>query len=152
MFFKLAELTPVASVSVDYTCTNNSVMVTWSPVSGAKSYTATAVDDRGLQMTCTSQGTKCSITGLNCGQQYVVNVTPVSDSCKNSVNATSASFQTGETQNCSQKSQVAQAPKFNLHCLYRPVWVNWAFWDWKPEYSVLDRQDSKVQSGTMCGF
>lgn len=93
-----AELTPVLSVLVDYTCTNNSVRVTWSLVSGAKSYMATAVDERGRQMTCTSQGTSCQITGLNCGQHYVVNVTPVSDSCKNLVNATSASFQTGETQ------------------------------------------------------
>ncbi|PWA21255.1 hypothetical protein CCH79_00009504 [Gambusia affinis] len=88
------KLTPVSSVSVDYSCTTNSAVASWSPVSGANSYIATAVDGNGSEMQCTSQSTSCTIGGLRCGQQYKMQVTPVSNNCKNLVNATSATFQT----------------------------------------------------------
>lgn len=94
----LAELTPVSSVSVEYTCTTHSVMVYWSVVFGADSYKATAIGENGTQLMCTSQSTSCEITTLSCGQNYVVHVTPMSEGCKNMVNTTSATFQTGETQ------------------------------------------------------
>lgn len=92
------ELTPVSSVSVDYTCTTHSATVQWTAVLGAESYRAIAVGDNGTQLTCTSQATSCQISGLDCGQSYVVHVTPVSESCTNMMNATSATFQTGEKQ------------------------------------------------------
>lgn len=92
-----AELTPVSSVMVDYTCTNHSAQVRWSPVFGADSYKATAMSENGTMLTCTSQGTSCDIIGLSCGQTYLVHVTPISENCKNTVNNTWATFQTGET-------------------------------------------------------
>lgn len=92
------ELTPVSSVSVDYTCTNHSGVVSWSAVFGAESYRAFAMGDNGTQLTCTSQTTSCQISGLTCGQSYVVHVIPMSESCTNTINTTSATFQTGETQ------------------------------------------------------
>ncbi|XP_044055462.1 uncharacterized protein LOC122877670 [Siniperca chuatsi] len=88
------KLTPVSSVSVDYTCTNHSAMVHWSAVFGADSYKATAMGKNGTELTCTSQLTSCQITGLSCGQNYVVHVTPMSENCKNKMNTTSATFQT----------------------------------------------------------
>lgn len=90
------ELTPVSSVSVDYTCTTNSATVQWTAVLGAESYRAIAIGDNGTQLMCTSQGTNCRINGLDCGQSYVVHVTPVSESCTNLLNSTSATFQTGK--------------------------------------------------------
>lgn len=92
----LAELTPVSSVSVDYTCTTNSAMVHWSEVFGAQSYEAHAMGDNGTQLMCTSQGTRCQISGLHCGQSYEVHVTPISESCKHMLNTTWTTFQTGE--------------------------------------------------------
>lgn len=92
------ELTPVSSVSVDYTCTTHSGVVSWSAVFGAESYKAFAMGDNGTQLTCTSQTTSCQISGLTCGQSYVVHVIPISESCTNMINTTSATFQTGETQ------------------------------------------------------
>ena len=94
----LAELTPVASVSVDYTCTTHSAMVHWSAVFGADSYRATAIGDNGTELTCTSQRTNCEIPGLSCGQSYTVHVIPMSESCRNMMNTTWATFETGETQ------------------------------------------------------
>ncbi|KAI3368520.1 hypothetical protein L3Q82_025527 [Scortum barcoo] len=90
------KLTPVSSVSVDYTCTNHSAMVLWSAVFGADSYKAVAVGKNGTQLTCTSQSTSCQISGLSCGQRYVVLVTPMSESCKNMMmmNATTVTFHT----------------------------------------------------------
>lgn len=90
------ELTPVSSVSVDYTCTTHSGVVSWSAVFGAESYKAFAMGDNGTQLTCTSQTTSCQIGGLTCGQSYVVHVIPISESCTNMINTTSATFQTGE--------------------------------------------------------
>lgn len=92
----LAELAPVSSVSVDYSCTTHSVMVQWAAVFGAESYEATAVGEDGTQLRCSSQSTSCDIGGLSCGQMFVVHVTPTSDNCKNTVNTTSATFHTGE--------------------------------------------------------
>ncbi|XP_039984445.1 uncharacterized protein LOC120790698 [Xiphias gladius] len=88
------KLTPVSSVSVDYTCTTHSALVRWSAVFGADSYRATAISENGTQLTCTSRSTSCQIAGLSCGRNYVVHVTPISENCKNTVNNTSAAFQT----------------------------------------------------------
>ncbi|CAB1419900.1 unnamed protein product [Pleuronectes platessa] len=89
------KLPPVSSISVDYTCTVQSATVHWSAVSGATSYKAAAKGDNGTELTCTSQTTSCQITGLSCGQNYVVNVMPISENCQNMMNSTSATFQTG---------------------------------------------------------
>lgn len=93
-----AELTSVSSVSVDYTCTTHSAMVSWSASFGAESYKAFAMGDNGTQLTCTSQSINCQISGLTCGQSYVVHVIPLSESCTNMINTTSATFMTGKTQ------------------------------------------------------
>ncbi|KAL7397583.1 hypothetical protein ABVT39_024505 [Epinephelus coioides] len=88
------KLRPVSAVSVDYTCATHSAMVQWSAVFGADSYKATALGDNGTMLTCTSQSNSCQITGLSCGQSYVVHVTPMSENCKNMMNTTLATFQT----------------------------------------------------------
>lgn len=106
-----AELSPVSSVSVDYTCTSQSATVRWSAVYGADSYKATAMGENGMQLTCTSQGTSCRLTGLSCGQNYVVNVTPISENCRNMMNNTSATFQTGETKLLSQRKTTKKEKK-----------------------------------------
>ncbi|XP_067369826.1 mucin-3B [Channa argus] len=88
------KLTPVSTVSVDYTCTDHAAWVSWSAVFGADSYKATATSNNGTQLTCSSQTDSCQITGLSCGLYYVVSVTPISGNCQNVVTTTSATFQT----------------------------------------------------------
>nr|XP_061832451.1 uncharacterized protein LOC133616849 [Nerophis lumbriciformis] len=88
------KLTPVSAVSVDYSCTSQSVMVHWTGVFGADSYRATAMDQNGTLMTCTSQSTSCHIGGLSCDQTFKVHVTPISENCENMANTTWATFET----------------------------------------------------------
>ncbi|XP_074491158.1 uncharacterized protein fndc7b [Sebastes fasciatus] len=88
------KLRPVSSVSVDYTCATHSAMIHWSAVFGAESYKAMAMGDNGTQLMCTSESTSCELTGLSCGQSYVVYVTPMSENCNHMMNSTSATFQT----------------------------------------------------------
>lgn len=94
----LAALEAVSSVSVSYTCTNNSARVDWSAVFGAFSYKATAIGKNGTELSCSSQSTNCQIIGLSCGQNYVVHVNPMSENCRQSMSTTSDAFQTGEKQ------------------------------------------------------
>ncbi|KAG7513796.1 fibronectin type III domain-containing protein 7 [Solea senegalensis] len=88
------KLTPVSSVSVDYTCETNSATIHWSTVVGADSYRAKVTDKNGAQLMCTDQGSSCQITGLNCGQIYTVQVTPVAANCENSMSNITATFHT----------------------------------------------------------
>lgn len=130
-----AELMPVSSVSVDYTCTTHSGMVSWSAVFGAESYKAFAMGDNGTQLTCTSQSTSCQISGLTCGQSYVVHVIPMSASCTNMINTTSATFQTGETENVLNMSVnqyyniVVQTSSSPLDKWLSIVWLFWVEWN-----------------------
>lgn len=87
-------LNPVSTVSVDYSCSTDSVVVMWMPVLGADSYKATAVTEGSTPLVCTGTETSCTINGVSCGTAYDVHVTPISENCENQVNATSAFFQT----------------------------------------------------------
>ncbi|KAK7901582.1 hypothetical protein WMY93_018351 [Mugilogobius chulae] len=84
---------PVSSVTVDYSCSTDSVTVQWMPVQGADSYKAKAVTDDGTPLSCTGSLTSCKISGLSCGKSYEVHVTPISANCENQVNSTYATFQ-----------------------------------------------------------
>ncbi|XP_034531079.1 uncharacterized protein LOC117806306 [Notolabrus celidotus] len=88
------KLKPVPSVSVDYTCNPHSAAVHWQAVFGADYYMAKATSGNGTVLNCTSPGTNCQIDGLSCGQSYAVLVIPISESCKNTHNATVVTFQT----------------------------------------------------------
>lgn len=108
-------------------------MVQWIPVSGAESYLATATADDGTQMSCTSQAISCVITGLGCERTYIVNVTPISGSCKNMINTTWATFHTGKTdwhllQSWVKKKKKECDPLITIllrHCC-RPIFQ----WEW----------------------
>ncbi|XP_034066039.1 uncharacterized protein LOC117542456 [Gymnodraco acuticeps] len=92
--FSTNKLRPVSEVSVEYACSPQSATVQWSAVFGADSYKASAIGENGTELTCTSVSTSCQITRLSCGQSYDVHVTPMSENCKNKMNATSTNFQT----------------------------------------------------------
>ncbi|XP_017343677.1 uncharacterized protein LOC108276481 [Ictalurus punctatus] len=86
-------LSSVTSVSADYSCVSASAMVSWTPVFGAESYRATAVDQNGRTMSCTSTGTTCSLDKLGCGRDYVVRVSAMTNNCE-STSSIAAFFQT----------------------------------------------------------
>lgn len=95
VFLALSDLSSVTAVLADYSCVSASAMVSWTPVFGAESYRATAVDQNGRTMSCTSTGTTCSLAKLGCGRDYVVRVSAMANNCE-STSSVTAFFQTGE--------------------------------------------------------
>ncbi|XP_053096527.1 uncharacterized protein LOC113530559 [Pangasianodon hypophthalmus] len=86
-------LNSVTSVSADYNCVSASAMVSWGAVFGAESYRATAVDQNGRTVSCTSTGTTCMLARLGCGRDYVVWVSAIANNCE-SISSNTAFFQT----------------------------------------------------------
>ncbi|KAJ8376161.1 hypothetical protein SKAU_G00067410 [Synaphobranchus kaupii] len=84
----ITPLSPVTSLSVDYSCSTSSVTVMWGTVFGADSYRAAAIDSKGTVLSCTSEAADCQITGVSCGERYMVRVTSISDNCESTANAT----------------------------------------------------------------
>ncbi|KAF7660957.1 hypothetical protein LDENG_00272160 [Lucifuga dentata] len=87
-------LKPITFIKAEYSCITNVAEVSWSAVYGAKSYEATATDMDGVQMNCTSTSPSCFISGLTCGQSYIVHVTPITENCRNKDNTSIATFDT----------------------------------------------------------
>ncbi|XP_055799638.1 fibronectin type III domain-containing protein 7-like [Salvelinus fontinalis] len=85
----IVQFCPQRMYSVEYSCTSGRAMVSWARVFGADSYRAVATGSGRTVLSCTSQGTECQITGVGCGEDYMVQVTAVSKSCESKVNATS---------------------------------------------------------------
>ncbi|KAL2090270.1 hypothetical protein ACEWY4_014958 [Coilia grayii] len=87
------KLNPVESISVNYTCSDNSAVVSWTVVLGADAYRVEAKGRNGSQLLCTAAGgTSCTLKGVPCGQSYHVYVIAISNNCESASNITSAYF------------------------------------------------------------
>lgn len=95
VFLSFSDLSSVTTVLADYNCMNASAGVSWGTVYGATSYRATAVDQNGRTVSCTSTGTTCQLVRLGCGSYYVVRVSAISNNCESTSTVTDF-FQTGE--------------------------------------------------------
>lgn len=95
VFLSLSDLPSVTSVLADYSCVSASAVVSWGTVYGTDSYHATAVDQNGRTISCTSTGTTCLLANLDCGRDYMVWVSAIAKNCE-STSSISAFFQTGE--------------------------------------------------------
>ncbi|XP_060792637.1 fibronectin type III domain-containing protein 7-like [Neoarius graeffei] len=87
------DLPSVTSVLADYSCVSASAVVSWGTVYGTDSYRATAVDQNGRTISCTSTGTTCLLANLDCGRDYMVWVSAIAKNCE-STSSISAFFQT----------------------------------------------------------
>ncbi|XP_017573413.2 uncharacterized protein LOC108439482 [Pygocentrus nattereri] len=81
-------LSPVTSVSVDYSCVSASATVSWGATFGAESYRVRAVSHNGVVLSCSSSGTSCQLTNVGCGGDYVVHVSAIANNCESTGNAT----------------------------------------------------------------
>lgn len=72
----------VQNVLAAIDCIANALSISWVPGSIPMNYSATAVPANGTALQCTTQGSSCTIGGLQCGQQYTVRVKPISSSCE----------------------------------------------------------------------
>uniref|UniRef100_A0A3Q2XK19 Fibronectin type-III domain-containing protein n=1 Tax=Hippocampus comes TaxID=109280 RepID=A0A3Q2XK19_HIPCM len=84
-FICLARLSPglcsPSNVTISPPCEDNNT-VSWSSVTGAEMYIATATADDGHTHTCSSNAsTSCQFTDLHCGQNYSVAVVTVDRGC-----------------------------------------------------------------------
>ncbi|XP_066508135.1 fibronectin type III domain-containing protein 7-like [Hoplias malabaricus] len=115
--YSTSSVASVTSISVDYSCTNNVATVSWSPVTGARSYRAVASGINGTSLTCSSNGTSCPIIGLGCGQPYTVQIVSIAD-CET-------------TSNISYTFDTVPCPPQNLK-LYRECLSNVIIFSWAP--------------------
>ncbi|XP_045544657.1 fibronectin type III domain-containing protein 7 [Salmo salar] len=125
----IVQFCPQRMYSVEYSCTSGTAMVSWARVFGADSYRAVATGSGRTVLSCTSQGTECQITGVGCGEDYMVQVTAVSKSCESKVNTTSH-FVTGkDTETKEVYFWTVPCPPKNLN-LYRECSSNVIIFSW----------------------
>ncbi|XP_071011253.1 fibronectin type III domain-containing protein 7-like [Oncorhynchus clarkii lewisi] len=138
-------LSAVMSISVEYSCTSGTAMVSWARVFGADSYRAVATGSGRTVLSCTSQGTECQITGVGCGDDYMVQVTAVSKSCESKVNATSH-FATGkDTETKEAYFWTVPCPPKNLN-LYRECSSNVIIFSWAATNNTAHYRAKAVDS------
>lgn len=63
-------------------CGTNSLSISWVPGSIPMNYSATAATANNTALQCITRDSSCTISGLQCGQQYTVRVKPVSSTCE----------------------------------------------------------------------
>ncbi|KAJ8357216.1 hypothetical protein SKAU_G00200100 [Synaphobranchus kaupii] len=105
----------LAEVEMD--CRSDSASVVWASVAGASLYSVTAEDSASGGRHCGSNGTGCTVTGLNCGELYTFSLTASDGQCNSSQSNTLPS----ETAPC--PPQDVQA---NMSCSNHTASVSWA--------------------------
>ncbi|KAM7379234.1 hypothetical protein PAMP_004799 [Pampus punctatissimus] len=76
-----AGLCPPSNVTVSLACKDS--IVSWSHVTGAEMYIATATADDGHTHTCSSNySSSCNFTDLHCGETYAVTVETMDRGCR----------------------------------------------------------------------
>ncbi|XP_051515678.1 uncharacterized protein LOC127418869 [Myxocyprinus asiaticus] len=73
---------PPTNVQVSLQCDGNVGFVYWTAASHAELYIATAVGNEGHTHTCTTNGTSCNFTDLQCGENYTLTVVTVERGCQ----------------------------------------------------------------------
>lgn len=69
------------NVVVSRNCGQSFAQVTWQASRGALSYQASAKDEDGQRLSCTSNETACKLEGLMCSQVYSVGVIAMDNKC-----------------------------------------------------------------------
>ncbi|KAM8930644.1 uncharacterized protein RCH25_006549 [Pelodytes ibericus] len=72
-----------AKAEVD--CAGNQINVTWTPSSGAESYTVTATGHNGHTLYCNTTTNECNIMNVLCGDSYAINITAYNEDCSSHV-------------------------------------------------------------------
>ncbi|KAJ8384528.1 hypothetical protein AAFF_G00204430 [Aldrovandia affinis] len=65
---------PPGQVEASLDCAGNYALVTWQSLMGGASYTATAEDEEGGLLSCSTFNDSCKIPELKCGKKYAVSV------------------------------------------------------------------------------
>ncbi|XP_054624499.1 uncharacterized protein LOC129177418 [Dunckerocampus dactyliophorus] len=130
--------------------------VMWNTARGAKSSSVQAVTDQGLTANCSTNGTHCTLTDLECSQIYNVTVTAHNKACNNT--AISGTYQL-MTEPCPPINVEA-----SVQCEQLIATVSWELSELAVGYvgyfddtyytltcEAADTETSCVVSGLMCG-
>ncbi|KAJ8011603.1 hypothetical protein DPEC_G00059970 [Dallia pectoralis] len=104
------------NVSSSLDCGTGVVLITWNNAAGITAYTVQANGNHGHNSSCNSTETQCSLSNLECGQEYTVVVVPM---------------QTGYPGQASQAVNVTTAPcspqpvETQLNCLSGALTITW---------------------------
>ncbi|KAG5847415.1 hypothetical protein ANANG_G00125810 [Anguilla anguilla] len=119
---------PPQNVEAQMSCDSGTLVVTWEPSADADSFHVVADDEDGADLSCDTNGTRCSMENLPCGHSYSVTVAAVRGGCH------------GDP---SQAVQVSSAPCVpqdvagNLDCITNSVLVTWLPSQGAQSYTVL---------------
>lgn len=72
----------VQSVLNTLNCSTNILTISWAAGSMPVNYSATALDGDGTVLRCMTEDSSCTMTNLQCGQQYTVTVKAISSTCE----------------------------------------------------------------------
>lgn len=72
----------VQSVLNTLNCSTNILTTSWAAGPPLVNYSVTAVDGAGTVLLCMTKDSSCTITSLQCGQQYTVTVRAISSTCE----------------------------------------------------------------------
>lgn len=72
----------VQSVLNTLNCSTNILTISWAAGSMPTNYSATALAGDGTALSCMTEDSSCTLTNLQCGQQYTVNVKAISSTCE----------------------------------------------------------------------
>ncbi|KAJ1170951.1 hypothetical protein NDU88_002822 [Pleurodeles waltl] len=112
-------------------CETNQATLSWSHAAGALNYTSTMTAPNGTSLSCTTEGTSCSIAGLECGQTYTAIVTAAND-----VSTSPASLPTEiQTAPC-----IPPTPTSYVDCSTNLASVQWNPTEGAEFYSVVARE------------
>ncbi|XP_054646058.1 uncharacterized protein LOC129188936 [Dunckerocampus dactyliophorus] len=75
---------PPVVLEKSVSCDNGTISISWATVPGAVSYTATLEQMNKHTACCTTSDTSCDITGLPCGEMYVLLVMAEGQTCNSS--------------------------------------------------------------------
>lgn len=95
---------PPQHVAVDSQCGSGVAVVSWEDRSDVELYAAEAVKTSGNQLhNCTSAGSTCQLSALDCGETYNVTVVASSQGCSSQASSI-VSLHTGESHEHTQTS------------------------------------------------
>ncbi|XP_067303573.1 fibronectin [Pseudorasbora parva] len=128
---------PPQAIDVQVNCSAGFMTVTWAANPDAESFHVRAATSGGAVLSCDSDRTSCSITGLSCGHSYSITATSVRGGCESqpstAVNVTSAP--------CVPQGEVGI-----LDCVSNSAWVTWLEAMGAESYSVLAEEKGGANS------
>lgn len=72
----------VQSVLNTLNCSTNILTISWAAGSLPTNYSATALGGDGTALSCMTEESSCTLTNLQCGQQYSVTVKAIGSTCE----------------------------------------------------------------------